>query len=501
MVLSIRARVLAGIALPALAIVAVFSVVVFARVRTDRTADLDAALRARAAALAALVERDDEGRWESEPLEPIAGSDVAFEVRAFDARSPNGGPLIGASEGAVGSLPVRDVEGLQIAWPDARTPRPLLVDGRVGDAPGLRTFIGVFLVRAEEPARASTAGDDNDDNDDRDDERRPAGVGGTSEAPLVRVVVASSTAPLEADLRALARTLATAGALLALLALVAGWLLSGRIVAPLARMARAAEAVREPTRDPPLDVPPHGGDEVARLGRSLNDAFARTYEAYERQRRFAADASHELRTPIAVVRTEAEVMLRAQRTVDQYRASLATILDGAARMQRTVEGLLLLARVDRGALEAALAPVDVAEIARDVVTQHVGARVPVALHARDAAVVRGNGEHLRVLVSNLVDNAVRHARTRVDIEIDVARDGTLELRVRDDGDGIPADARERVFERFFRVDAARASDAGGAGLGLSIVRTIAQLHGGTAVVGARARGTDGAVLVVTLPRA
>lgn len=521
--ISIRARILAAVALPALALLGAFSFLVFTRVQADRLADLDASLRARAAALAALVERDDDGRWEAEPLAPIAGA-VAFDVRAW----PDG-PLIGASEEKPASYP--DVEGLQVRWPRADDePLPLLLDGRVATDGGARarTFVGVFLVRSEEPvARADDDDDGADDpgDDPGDDHARP--LSGTSAAPLVRVVVSTSTAALDADMRSLARTLAAVGSVLGLLALLAGGLLSRRIVAPLAAMAAAAESMREPSAQAPI-AGVRGDDEVARLGRSLNDAFARMYDAYERQRRFASDASHELRTPIAVVRTEAEVTLRAPRTTDEYQASLRTILDGTARMQRTVEGLLLLARADRGALQASMTEVDVAELAHDVVRRLPAPRVPVVVDVSPPSsppssppLVRGNADHLRVMISNLVENAVRHARTKVTVSVrslapPVEAHGLLELRVVDDGDGIPVDMRERVFERFFRVDTARSrahahahggeADSSGAGLGLSIVRTIAELHGGTARAGdvppgrpTGAADSVGGVLVVTLP--
>ncbi|MBI1945551.1 MAG: HAMP domain-containing histidine kinase [Deltaproteobacteria bacterium] len=477
--MSIRARILIAIVAPALALLVASAALVTWRVHAARVADLDAALHARAAALAAVVERDDQGVWETEPLEPLAAG-LAF----WDVRVHPDGPRIGASGvlptlGADGAAPVT----FPLPWPDAR---PALVSERVANQGGARVLRAVHLVRAEEPG-----GDDDGRGASRD--------GGTSEPPFVGVTVAADLAPIERDLRALVFAFGLAGALFGALALVVGALLSRRIVDPLTRMAAAAEAVRTPTATPPLERS-NSGDEIDRLAATVNDAFARVYQSWESQRRFAADASHELRTPIAVVRSQAEVMLRAPRTPEEYREALAHVGGAAARMQRTVEGLLLLARADRSAQREALPEVDVAEVAREAIAA-APRRQGVAVDGRgllDGAMVRGNADQLRILVTNLIENAVRHARASVQVHVD-RKGAQVELVVADDGAGIPAEALPRIFERFFRVDAARSAEHGGAGLGLSIVQTIAELHGGRA----RAESTlgVGTSLIIEIPSA
>lgn len=536
--MPIRARVIVAVAAPAALLLAALAVVVFVRVRADRIADLDASLVARAAALAAVVERDDAGRWETEPLEPLATGLVGWQVRAHpDGPSISGAPLLEAAAKlpvSSGALRVDDVSAPALPWPDERPVRlaerradALLRlaanavapgagqdaadhDGDSSDLIEARVVRAVFLVRAEEPRLA--AGDDEEDQEEAgEDGGDDAATGrrqhGTSEPPIIVVTVAHDLAPLDAELRALVLTLLGAGGLLTLAALLLGALSSSRIVGPLARMADAAEAVRAPTDTPPIPVG-DSGDEIDRLARALNGAFARVFASWERQRRFAADASHELRTPIAVVRAAAESTLRAPRTAAEYQEALADVLGAATRMQRTVEALLLLARANPGALEASMAAVDLADVARNAAQECAGSATSRGVHVEvvdacalvgesggAASMVLGNADHLRAIATNLIDNAVRHARSQVGVEVSKRAD-VVELVVTDDGSGIPADALPHVFERFFRVDAARDAAHGGAGLGLSIVAELAALHGGRAFV--RSDGS-GATFQVILP--
>jgi signal transduction histidine kinase len=218
---------------------------------------------------------------------------------------------------------------------------------------------------------------------------------------------------------------------------------------------------------------PDGRDEIHRLAVTLNGMLDRLAAARARQRAFVADAAHELRSPLANMRTELEV---AQRLGDP--PGTADLLADVERLTRLVDDLLLLARADDAPGLVSREPVDMAELVRDVAGRYAGTRVPVTVADGEARWVEGDPRALRHVVVNLVDNAVRHAASRVTVTVGGTAAG-VELTVRDDGPGIPAGDRERVFERFTRLDDARARDAGGAGLGLAIVRELVRRHDGT----------------------
>ncbi|MFF4499673.1 sensor histidine kinase [Streptomyces sp. NPDC001401] len=222
-------------------------------------------------------------------------------------------------------------------------------------------------------------------------------------------------------------------------------------------------------------------------------ALRRVARAEAAQRRFVSDASHELRSPVAAVRQHAEVALAHPGRTDAG-ALAATVHDEAVRMQRLVDDLLLLARADEGAPAAPRRPVDLDDLVLEELRRlrsATGLRIDGT--AVGAARVSGDEDALRRLVRNLGENAARHARTRVAFTLADTGDGRVRLVVEDDGPGIPAADRKRVFERFVRLDESRSRAAGGAGLGLAIVAEVAAAHGGSV------RVEDGARFVVTLP--
>ncbi|WP_443729170.1 sensor histidine kinase [Streptomyces aculeolatus] len=242
-------------------------------------------------------------------------------------------------------------------------------------------------------------------------------------------------------------------------------------------------------------------DEVARLARTTNETLTALEESVERQRRFVADASHELRSPIASLRTQLEVAAAHPELLD---------LDGAVadtvRLQHLAADLLLLARLDAGE-EPAGKPVALGALVRKDVERRnaeggIGGaegpegRVAVVAGELADATVSGSRSQLERVLGNLLDNAARHAAGRVDVR--VRREGAWAvLEVADDGAGVPPADRERIFERFVRLDDARSRDDGGAGLGLAIVRDVVVRHGGTIGV-AEALG-GGALFTVRLP--
>lgn len=282
-----------------------------------------------------------------------------------------------------------------------------------------------------------------------------------------------------------------------LVALVGGltWLLVGRALAPVERIRREVSGLGAGELHRRIEVPATG-DEIGRLAGTMNGMLERLEDAQTAQRRFVSDASHELRSPLAVIRQYAEVAALHPDRVDP--AELAsTVLEEGARMQGLVESLLLLAKLDEGGTGTTRRTVDVddlllAEAAR--LRSAGGLRVESAAVA--AARVDGDDVLLARVVRNLVDNAVRHARSVV--RLGSATDGRfVRISVEDDGPGVPVESRAHVFERFVRLDESRSRDAGGSGLGLAIVADVVRLHGGSIELVDSALG--GAAFIVTLP--
>jgi signal transduction histidine kinase len=242
---------------------------------------------------------------------------------------------------------------------------------------------------------------------------------------------------------------------------------------------------------------PDSGDEITELAVTMNEMLARLDRSVQRQSQFTADASHELRTPLASMRTQLEVQLAHPDRLDWRHTCESAVLD-VTRMETLAADLLLLSKLDADR-PARHAPVAMA----DLVTEHVAARQPrdeieVRTDIEAMPVVHGHSGRLERVLRNLVDNAERHAKSRVTITL-TAFDGHSVLTVEDDGPGIPAEERERVFDRFVRLDDDRArDDDGGSGLGLAIAAEIARTHGGTLRV---TDGASGARLEVRLPLA
>jgi signal transduction histidine kinase len=272
-----------------------------------------------------------------------------------------------------------------------------------------------------------------------------------------------------------------------LLAVVAGvtWLVTRRALRPVEGIRREMAAITA-SADLARRVPePDTHDEVARLARTTNETLAALETAVERQRRFVADASHELRSPIASLRTQLEVGAAHPGLLD-----VAGAVEDTVRLQNLAADLLLLARLDAGERPAD-ARVDLAALAREEAAHRSG----VTVEAEPVEVAGSRGQLGRVL-ANLLDNAQRHARSSVDVV--VRREGEQAVvEVADDGDGVPEADRERIFERFVRLDAARSRDDGGAGLGLAIARDVAVRHGGTLT--ARQTPAGGALFELRLP--
>jgi signal transduction histidine kinase len=282
--------------------------------------------------------------------------------------------------------------------------------------------------------------------------------------------------------------------LVSLLAFVT-WVVVGRALRPVESIRSQVADISDAGLDRRVPVP-SGHDEVAQLARTMNEMLDRLAAASTRQRAFAADASHELQSPLTRFRTQLEVAMVHPGDVEWPEVA-ADLLADSAEMERLVLDLLFLAQEDA---QPAAGHVDGLVDLDDVVLEEaarvrVGGAREVDTSQVSAAPVRGSREQLRRLVRNLLENAVRYATSRVQVSL-TSGAGGVELVVRDDGPGVPRDERQRIFDRFVRLDDARSRDTGGTGLGLAIVEAITGRHGGTVQL---ADGDGGAVFVVRLP--
>jgi signal transduction histidine kinase len=321
------------------------------------------------------------------------------------------------------------------------------------------------------------------------------GVGGTSAGGWTVVVARSAEMVTEAT-AAVGELLAVGVPLLLAVVAVTTWVVVGRALAPVEAIRAEVDgisacALHRRVPDPPAD------DEIGRLARTMNRMLERLERAQARQRRLVSDASHELRSPVAAIRQHAEVALaHPDRTTATELA--ATVLAEDLRLQRLAEDLLLLTRADEHTLALRRRPVDLDDLVFDEARRLRGAsglRVDTAQVS--AGRVEGDAAGLRRVLRNLGDNAARHASARVAFSV-AERDGAVLLEVDDDGPGVPEAERERVFERFVRLDDARARDDGGSGLGLAIVAELVAAHGGTVMLAASPIG--GTRVEVSLPR-
>ncbi|MGK5631568.1 sensor histidine kinase [Streptomyces sp. URMC 123] len=319
--------------------------------------------------------------------------------------------------------------------------------------------------------------------------------------PGGETVTVSAGAPLATERHAVAevRTAMLAG-LPALLVVVAGvtWLVTRRALRPVEAI-RGEMAAITASADLSRRVPEPGtGDEVARLAATTNETLAALEAAVDRQRRFVADASHELRSPIASLRTQLEVAVAHPELLDVAGAAADTV-----RLQRLAADLLLLARLDAGERPREGGRADLAELVRaelsERAAERTAGRVPVRIgELPERLEVPGSRARLAQVLTNLLDNAQRHAASRVTVSGRREGDRAV-LEVADDGAGVPEAERERIFERFVRLDDARSRDEGGAGLGLAIARDVVTRHGGT--LGVRSAPGGGALFEVRLPLA
>ena len=296
-----------------------------------------------------------------------------------------------------------------------------------------------------------------------------------------RVLVATPMDATEATLQRVRVLLLWSIPAVLLLASLGGYWISRRALSPVDEITHAARSIGIQSLSQRLTVPATG-DELQRLSETWNEMLARLEAAVKRLSQFTADASHELRTPIALIRTTAELALRRVRSPETYREALRQVVVESERTTRLVEDLLLLARADAGLPSLPLERMELTPLVRDVCQQGQvlaeSRQLQISAVAPDEPVyVEANDPALRRMLLLLLDNAVKYTPAGGRITLSVDRDPAgASVAVRDTGIGIPETALPHVFERFYRVDESRNRDAGGTGLGLSIAKWIAERH-------------------------
>jgi len=330
-----------------------------------------------------------------------------------------------------------------------------------------------------------------------------AGLSGTMRAiavpsgppsAAISVIVAVPVGDIEQSQRVLRSTLLIAYPPLVFIMAMIAWRVIGSTLRPVETLRSGAARISGSDQDERLAVP-ESADEIRALALTLNDMLDRLAAARGRQRAFVADAAHELRSPLTSMRTQLEV---AQRLGEGGELA-ADLLADVDRLSALVEDLLLLARAGSDTRHPPVRePVEVRALLLATASRYAEARVPVSVADGRPVPADVNPEELRRVLANLVDNAVRHASSKVVLAVRADSGGTV-LTVADDGPGIPAEERERVFERFARLDDARDRDAGGTGLGLAIVRELLRHSDGSISLQDNPCG-PGLAAVVSFPR-
>ena len=287
-----------------------------------------------------------------------------------------------------------------------------------------------------------------------------------------------------------------------LVAIGGGYLLVGRALAPVDQIAHKAAQITQHKLGERLPVA-RTADELERLSLSLNHMISRLEDAFLNSKRFVADASHELRTPLTAMRAELESMVSDARVTPEIREALGSVLEEVERLADIVEGLLAISRLDAGEAQKEWIEFDLGELATSTADQMnllaEDKGITVSREVTPGIAVEGDPARLKQVVVNLLDNAIKYTPEKGRVRLRVAAtNGHAVLEVSDNGMGIPADALPHVFDRFYRVDKARTREPGGAGLGLSIVKSICTAHGGVVEAASSELGSQ---FLVKLPLA
>lgn len=325
-------------------------------------------------------------------------------------------------------------------------------------------------------------------------------VGTTSHGKQMAIAVRSDLQTRDEAIDRVERLLVFGSVPLVLLAGIAGWLIARAALRPVERMRSQVEGLPDEEVAPILDVP-RTRDEIAALATTMNDLMARVRRARQRERRFVAEAGHELRTPLAILQGELELANRPGRSAEELRETIRVAQEEALRLGRLAEDLLLLARSDSEALNLRRNQTDVAALVEQSIAtlkrRDEGRSVAFEVHKDVNPTVDLDSDRFRQAIDNLIDNALRHAPEGTTVEVCIeSRGPDVVFIVRDRGPGFPADFIERAMDRFAKPTT---QHDGGAGLGLSIVRAVAEAHGGHAWVENRFGGGAEAGISIPMP--
>jgi heavy metal sensor kinase len=439
--LSIRARLTLWYALLLAVIVVAVGVFLLLRLRSDLVRGMDESLSTRAAQIALGFSGQGGGQFQDVADISLAGLPQAESgAQLLDS----GGRLLESSGDAIAERPLVGPEAL------ARALAGTTIRETVGTGSDREPF-RVLAIRLPGPG-----------------------------APSV-VVVATSLEETNRSIGRLAVLLLAAVPVALAAAAAGGWWLARAALRPVARMTKAASEIGAGTLDERIDVPA-AADELQRLASTLNAMLERLQAAVEQKRRFVGDASHELRSPLAVMRTELDVTLTDPSLPPAAREALASVDEEVTRMSRLVDDLLVLARIDEGGLPLLLGRIDLREVAENAVSSMrvlAGARgIELSLEGSPAP-TEADAARIEQVIVNLVGNAVKFTGLSGKVGVEVWSDeGGVGLTVRDTGPGIAPDLLPTIFDRFVRADPARSRAEGGSGLGLAICHEIVHAHGG-----------------------
>ena len=425
----------------------------------------------------------------------VTGIDRSLDARAAQISlgyaGGNQGDFQDVTDATLGTLPQGE-HGAQVLSPRGEV---LQTSGdRVAEAPMVDPGILARVVSGQHVRTVARLGSDREPF-------RLLSLSIPSGSTRVVLVVATSLDEVSASIHRLLVLILTAGPAVLVAAALVGWWLARKALLPVSRMTDKASGIGIDQLDERIAIPT-GNDEVGRLARTLNGMLDRLERGVEEKRRFVADASHELRTPIAVMRSELEVSLRSRHLAPEAREVLESAIEEVERMGRTVENLLTLARLDEGKLQLVRAPLDLRDIAESVVAElhPLAATMGVSLTVEGGrAPTVGDRDRLRQVVTNLVDNAIKYSGTGGQVGVSVwCAESDAGITVSDPGPGISPEVLQRVFDRFFREAPARTRTTGGAGLGLAICREIVETHRGR--IWATSEVGVGSAFSLALPR-
>jgi heavy metal sensor kinase len=456
---SIRLRLTLWYVLLLAIILGGFSAGIYLTLRHNLYANLDDSLEARANDLEALIRY--EGAYPTLSQSLSANSPDLGEqfVRVYDAS----GRLTFDNSGEAGTVPV-DGEAIREVLSGKASTRGARVDGDP---------FRVLVVPIEQEGRVTGA-----------------------------LEVGRAAEDVSDALRSLLLILGVAYPVTLALASLGGIFLASQALSPIDKLTRLARRISAEDLSQRLNLR-LPDDEVGRLARTFDDMIARLEDAFRRQRQFTADASHELRTPLTAVKGQVEVALTRPREPDAYREVLQNVNEEVDRLIRLVGSLLTLARADAGQIPLTLEGVDVPDLVAAAVEQvRPGAQqrdIELVLAPGAPVALRADEDLLLQLLLNLLDNAIKYTPSGSRVTAGWSTDSTrVELWVRDTGAGITPEHLAHIFDRFYRVDQARSRAEGGAGLGLSICRWIAEAHGGS--ISVESTPGQGSTFTVRLPR-